>query len=159
MTVEFQKRIEILIAFGQLQESWRQPLQQAVDSLSQMRKNQHQQAATEIAKNGSLRCVLFELEKKISSEDDPSKYQPALASKFFNKLRKLETKCRLQVQAVYQHSHLHSQEDAIELLDSDLFKLKDWYLWGLIKCNCQPSVQRLGQRQAWQLMQQLVVHL
>ncbi|MCF6226001.1 MAG: DUF3482 domain-containing protein [Xanthomonadales bacterium] len=132
MTVEFQKRIEILNAFGQLQESWRQPLQQAVGCLAEMRKNQHQQAAAEIAKMVTKMCA-FKLEKKISTEAEPMKYQSALASKFFNKLRKLEAKCRRQVQALYQHTHLHSQEDAIELLDSDLFKLKDWYLWGLSK--------------------------
>ncbi len=132
MTVDFYKRTEILNAFGQLQESWRQPLQQAVGSLTEMRKNQHQLAAAEIAKMVVKMCA-FKLEKKISSTAEPMKYQSALATKFFNTLRKLEKKCRRQVQSIYQHTHLHSQEDAIELLDSDLFRLKDWYLWGLNK--------------------------
>jgi len=132
MTVGFYKRTEILNAFGQLQEAWRRPLEQAVSILKDMRKQQHLQAAQAITKM-VVEMTAFALEKKIPTDADPGEYQPAMETRFFNRLRKLEKRGRKQVQEIYQHSHLESREDVIELLDSDLFKLKDWYLWGLDK--------------------------
>lgn len=132
MTVEFHKRIDILNAFGQLHEAWRQPLQQAVNSLAQMREQQHRQAARTIAQMVVEMCAYVE-EKKIGSDSEPDRYKSIMKDNFLNALRKLEKKSRRQVQEIYQHKQLKSQEGSFELLSSDLFAMKDWYFWGLDK--------------------------
>jgi len=132
MTVEFHKRIDILNAFGQLHEAWRQPLQQAVNSLAKMREQQHRQAARIIAKMVVEMCGYVE-EKKIGSESNPHSYESVMKENFLNALRKLEKKGRQQVQKSYQHHHLKSEETTFELLGGDLFAMKDWYFWGLDK--------------------------
>ncbi len=132
MTVEFHKRTDILNAFGQLHEAWRQPLQKAVNSLAKMREQQHRQAAHIIAQM-VVDMSRYVEEKKIDAESDPDRYQSIMKENFLNKLRQLEQKGRKQVQKSYQHHHLKSQEAGFDLLGSDLFAMKDWYFWGLDK--------------------------
>ena len=132
MSVEFAKRTDILTAFGQLHEAWREPLQQAVVSLAELRDQQHHSAAAVIA-NMLMDMTTFVVSKKISTGADPKQYQSGMQKKFLNRLRKLEKNGRKQIQKIYQHDRLQSREAAFELLDSDLFKMKDWYLWGLDK--------------------------
>lgn len=132
MTVEFQKRMEVLNAFGQLNEAWRQPLQVAVDALLDRREQQHQQAARTIARMVADMSGYL-LEKKIPSDAKPETYKAKMEERFLKLLQQMEKKSRQEIQQLYQHQHLKSQEETFELLDSDLFVMKDWYFWGLDK--------------------------
>ena len=50
MTAEFEKRLELLRAFGQLHEDWRQPMEVAVTDLVNERTRQRHRAAEVIAR-------------------------------------------------------------------------------------------------------------
>lgn len=134
MTVDFHKRVDILNAFGQLHEAWREPLKKAVNCLVEMREQQHRQAARSIATMVVEMCGYAE-EKRIESDSDAGHYETIMKENFLNRLRKLERRGRQQVQKIYQHHHLKRREASFDLLSGDLFTMKDWYFWGLDKAQ------------------------
>jgi hypothetical protein len=127
---EFDKRIELLRAFGQLREEWRESLERAVASLQHDRERQRRLAARAIA--GGLGSMLgLQLEEKLSSRDKLDALRSEIETRLQDGLRSLEQRCRDEVEAVYSHRRIERREAALTLLDEDLFAEKTWLVFGL----------------------------
>lgn len=134
VTAEFDKRLELLRAFGQLKEDWRQPLDQAVQALDADRKRRRRESAREIAALLADGLTLS-VTKKMGPTEDAKKFQPALLEDFKGQLRRREKRGRERIELIYDHHGLDRREaDAgadIETLVGDLFSQEAWLLFGL----------------------------
>ncbi len=134
VTAEFEKRLELLRAFGQLKEAWRDPLEQAVQALDGDRQRRRRESAREIA---SLLAdgLTLSVTKKIGPADDAKKFQPALLEDFKGQLRRREKRGRERVESVYDHHGLDRREAdggaELDALAGDLFSQEAWLLFGL----------------------------
>jgi hypothetical protein len=129
---EFDKRIELLRAFGQLQEEWRESLERAVQCLQHDRERQRRLAARAIA--GGLASMLgLQVEEKLTSRDNFDAVRSEIEARFQDGLRSLEKRCRDEVETAYSHRRIDRREAALTLLDEDLFAEKTWLVFGLRK--------------------------
>ncbi|MEM7018666.1 MAG: DUF3482 domain-containing protein, partial [Pseudomonadota bacterium] len=132
MSAEFYKRTNLLEAFGQLDEGWAPSLRRAVNALEDDRSQRHHLAAIAIT-DMLVDMLTHSVEKKIPSEADPKSYEADLQKDYMNHQRRTEQGGRKKVEQVYDHQRLERQEGEFELLDTDLFSMENWYLWGLSK--------------------------
>ena len=128
---EFGKRSELLKAFGQLREEWRQPLQQAVASLGTDRAARRERASRILA--ASLEDMLtLQVEKKLGDSTKPELEKEVLELSYRNQLQRVEGRSRDRVEEVYDHHKIDRQESDLELLDQEhLFSEQVWRLFGL----------------------------
>ena len=77
MTAEFEKRLELLRAFGQLHEDWRQPMEVAVTDLVNERTRQRHRAAEVIARM-LIEMMTLTVAKTIPPQADAKAYYGAL---------------------------------------------------------------------------------
>ena len=130
MTAPFHKRLDLLRAFGQLREEWRHPLSQAVDSLETDRARRHSLAARTVAEMiADMLCLT--VTKALTSEADPEPHKPALTQRYQDELRRRERQGREAVEQIHDLRKLERDEGDVVLIDDDLFKQSQWYLWGL----------------------------
>ncbi len=131
VTADFTKRIELLRAFGQLKDAWRQPLQLAVDSLQQSRAQARLSAARSIAST-LAEMLMLKVEKKVNPEIDTSEDKQKLEKDYRRQIQKLEDGCRKQVEDSYEHHQVDRIEPQIDLLDTgELFSKESRQLFGL----------------------------
>lgn len=130
VTVEFDKRLELLRAFGQLKEQWREPLEQAVEVLRQDRIRRRERAARAIA-NMLTDMLTTSVTRKLGQHEDPSPYRGDLEAAYKDRLRALERVGRQAVEEVYEHFTLNRQESTLDLIDQDLFSQRAWVALGL----------------------------
>jgi len=127
---EFEKRIELLRAFGELREEWREPLERAVRSLQHHRERQRRLAARAIA--SALAGMLdLRVEEKLTSQGGQGALRPETLARFQDRFRSLEQRSRDEVEALYSHRRIERRESALTLLDEDLFAEKTWLVFGL----------------------------
>ncbi|MEM7626986.1 MAG: GTPase/DUF3482 domain-containing protein [Planctomycetota bacterium] len=136
VTAEFDKRLELLRAFGQLQDDWRGPLEQAVRALDADRTRRRRESARELAAL-LAEALTLTAEKKLGPDADAKPYREELLEKFKGELRRRERRCRDAVEAIYDHHGLDRQEsdDEYESLKEDLFSEKTWAEFGLTRRN------------------------
>jgi hypothetical protein len=129
---EFDRRIELLRAFGQLREEWHESLERAVHCLRHDRERQRRLAARSIA--GSLATMLgLQVEEKLTSRAKLDTVRSEIEARLQDGLRSLEQRCRDEVETVYSHRRIERREAALTLLDEDLFAEKTWLVFGLRK--------------------------
>jgi GTPase Era involved in 16S rRNA processing len=133
VTADFNKRIELLRAFGQLEEAWRQPLQRAVDSLVADRQRRREAAARAVAET-IAEMLTLEVEKTIGVHDDPSPVKKQLLAEYQRRLIELEKRARQAVEKIYDHNTLERTETALAALEAqDLFSAESWRVFGLTR--------------------------
>lgn len=126
----FEARLDLLRAFGQLEQDWSESLSRAVEILESERARQHARAARAIGE--MLADILSEsATRHLSTGDDPKRHHDSLEREFMEKLRQRERRCRIAVEEIYDRHGLERSETDVELLDSDLFSIDSWYFWGL----------------------------
>lgn len=126
----FDKRIDLLRAFGELREAWRAPLARAVETLERERGRHHGRVARRIAE--MLAEMLGHTDTlRLSVDADPKLHQPTLEQRYRDSLRDRERAGRRAVELVYAHRGIERYESDVELLDQDLFSTDHWYFWGL----------------------------
>jgi hypothetical protein len=130
LTAPFEKRLELLRAFGQLRESWRAPLDWAVRALEEERWRVHARVARAIAEM-LVDMLTSSVTRRVGVGADASFYEAALEREFEDALREREREGRHAVEEVYGHRRVERREDEVELLDQDLFSSEHWYFWGL----------------------------
>lgn len=132
VTAEFAKRLELLRAFGQLDESWREPLAEAVEMLERDRARRRAASARAIAQMiGDM--VTLTVTKRIGAETDPTPVKAKLEESFKDRLRKREQDGRREVEAIFDHHKIDRNETEFELLDEDLLSKQAWLAWGLTR--------------------------
>jgi len=130
MSANFTKQVELLRAFGQLDESWTKRFDEAVRALEADRRERHRLAARAIAETMAEMIVLV-VSQSVSREADPTRAEQALERRYLDELRSLENRGRLAVERIYDHGGMNRRETAFELLEHDLFAEESWSLWGL----------------------------
>ena len=127
---DFSKRLALLRAFAELDESWRQALERAVDALSAERGRRLERSALEIA---DCLVTCLSLAEKASLDDDGSQQalETQLTRRLKDRIRRREQEARDRVQGLYRHQALAREESAGDLLSTDLFTREGWELFGL----------------------------
>jgi len=127
---DFNKRIDLLRAFGELHEPWAPALQQATEILHAERQRRRHRAATEIA---DLLADALTLTRKARIDGD--RVNPALMERLIGELkdaiRERERRARRVVQEIYQHPHVQLEEPDTEILAEDVFSERIFSLFGL----------------------------
>lgn len=129
---DFGKRVALLRAFAELEESWRVPLERAVAALESERRHRRDRCAAEIA--GCLAEVLVMTERGALADDaDSGDLQAQLTLRLQNRISAREQAARKVVQSVYRHAALQPDESAsaARLLGTELFAKEGWELFGL----------------------------
>lgn len=128
---DFTARIELLRAFGAIDEQWAAQLNRAAEVLAREREQRRRRAATEIA---DLLCaVLTTVETAPLAERDV--VDPALQERTRERLRLTvrarEQMARRAVQEIYHHAGLLAEEQAAAFLAEDLFSERSFSVFGL----------------------------
>ncbi|MEM6553638.1 MAG: DUF3482 domain-containing protein [Planctomycetota bacterium] len=136
VAARFPQQLDLLRAFGQFRDDWRQPLDDAVQVLQQRRTAQRRAAAGLIAQ--SLADMLqAQATRKVDPDkpEDPA-LREALQTELMGKLRKAERRCHAAVEEAYDHPGLDREEadlspDTTQAIGLDLFSQEAWLLFGL----------------------------
>ena len=134
---DFDKRLDLLRAFGELDERFRDALRRAIDVLGADRAARRRRAAIEIASLLAEATTLV-VEKRIGLDERAEDHRAALEADFRSRLRRLERRERSAVESIYDFHDLDVQEgEALEddtaraLLAEDLFDRDTWLVFGL----------------------------
>ncbi len=130
VAADFDTRVSLLKAFGELDPEWQEPLDKAVTALLEERAARRRRSAREIA----LQLIdSRKLTERASLEEGQpvEPLQSALTETLKKRLRQREARCREAVQGYYRHQALVRDEPGQELLDTDLFTGSGWELFGL----------------------------
>jgi hypothetical protein len=130
VTAEWDKRIELLRAFGQLREAWRTPLDRAVAALEQQRTQRRRACAAEIA-SLTLAALRARVEETITTGSDPAALRDTLRQRYEQHLRQLEQRSRERVEAEYRFERLERDEASLTADLGDLFDQRVQLRFGL----------------------------
>lgn len=132
MTADFDKRIRLLRAFGEISESWRAPMSRAVQVLETEQAERRRLAARTIAE--AIGAMLAHTrERRLPDTGDQARALAELRKAYRQELIAMEQACRREVEAIYDYRHLERHEPVMELLDEDLFATRTWRLFGLTR--------------------------
>ncbi len=127
---DFTKRVALLRGFGELDESWREPIDRAVAALETERGRRRDRAGVEIAD-----CLIDTLSiterATLRAGDDAIEPEARLMAALQDRIRRREARAREAVQGLYRHHGLQQQDAAAQLLDADIFTEEGWELFGL----------------------------
>ena len=129
---DFEKRLNLLRGFGELNEDWREPLALAVDVIVEDRERRSERSAEAIS-NMLFDMLNLTVQKRFSSDVVPNDVKEGLLDKFKQKLAQRELSARSDIEAIYDYHRLEREEKSTELVDDDLFSKDTWLLWGLNK--------------------------
>lgn len=130
LTAPFEKRLELLRSFGALRESWRAPLEAAVQALAQERAQVRERVARAIA-TLLVDMLSLSVSKRLPDGAEPGAFEAPLEREYQDALRARERAGRKQVEQAYGHREIERREEDALLLDPDLFSVEHWVLWGL----------------------------
>lgn len=132
MEADFNRRLQLLMAFGELHEQWRQPLDKAVQILRDEQARRQSQTALKIAEM-LVEMLTHVRQKKLSTETVSDKVRQSLLTDYKQDLIRMEQSCRDEVEHIYQHKQLQRKEPLFKLLDEDMFSRQTWVLFGLTR--------------------------
>lgn len=132
VTAEFDKRIQLLKAFGELQEDWRRPIEVAVESLEHDRTQRIARSAQAIA-DMLVDVLTLTQTKRLPPHKNVEPEKAALMDRYLDRLRKREAACRKSVEHIYDHHKISRNETALKVIDDDLFSDQSLQLWGLTR--------------------------
>lgn len=128
----FDQQIELLQAFGQMRESWRGPVEEAVVALVNHRAQQADDSARVIAELMADALTHREI-KDLAKGEDPTRHTAALENTYRSRLRQFERRARSEVEAIYGFDELDREEVDMDLLETDLLSHESWLVFGLNK--------------------------
>jgi hypothetical protein len=132
MTADFDKRIQLLLAFGQIREEWREPLERAVRVLQDEQAQRRELSARVIAE-AIAAMITHTCRKRLSDDQADEAIRQQLRTSYTQDLIAMEQRCRSDVEQIYNYRHLERHEAVVQLLDEDLFARQTWDLFGLTR--------------------------
>ncbi|HEX5421845.1 MAG TPA: GTPase/DUF3482 domain-containing protein [Gammaproteobacteria bacterium] len=130
MRADFSKRIELLRAFGAIDEQWSEQLNRAADALMEERERRKARAAGMIAE--LLRNALTATVTIPVRDEEPD---PAAEEKARRRLRELirrhERNAQRAIQEIYRHQGLAAREASAAFLMEDIFSERSFSVFGL----------------------------
>jgi predicted GTPase len=139
MEAEFDKRVDLLRAFGQLDETWRGPMDAAVEALV-AEDRRRRRRSVELIADLVIEAMTHRESVKLKQDEDAARRRPGLETAYREHLRQAERRCRSQVESLYRHERVDRREDELALIDEDLFGEGTWSAFGLSRSD----MMRLG---------------
>jgi hypothetical protein len=127
---DFATRRQLLLAFGELESGWREPIRIAVEALDEDRRARRHASAREIAE-WIGRGLSLVVERRVGPEEDPSQWADELEREYRSKLERFEAEHRRAVQRIYEHHAIEAHPAELEHLERDLFSQGTWLTFGL----------------------------
>lgn len=130
MHADFDKRVSLLRAFGELDETWRDELDTAVSELQRERERRVKRSAGEIAQClvDALTCTQ---RTTLKSSDDVETEKEKLGVRLRKKIRDREQLAFENVERIYGHQDLDRETPVADIVDTDLFTKDNWEVFGL----------------------------
>ena len=128
----FDQQIELLQSFGQMRDSWRGPVEEAVVALMNHRAQQADDAARAIAEMMADALSHREI-KDLAKDEDPARHTAALEEAYRRHLRQIERRARGEIETIYGFDELDREEVDMDLLETDLLSHESWLVFGLKK--------------------------
>lgn len=127
---DFAKRIELLRAFGAIDEEWAEPLNRAADVLTAERDRRKRLAARAI---GELVIAVLTERVTVPLPDPPAVDEPRERARVLlqDAVRRHEQRTRQAVQEIYHHPGLETEESAAAYLVEDVFSARSFSVFGL----------------------------
>lgn len=132
LRADFNARLNLLKAFAELNEDWRQPMERAVAALVAERRHRLDESAREIA-DALIDCLTFSEQRLVPVGQDAQTVAGVLRGELEHRVRLREHSARAAVQGIYRHEQLRADEVSLQLLELDLFTTEGWELFGLSK--------------------------
>ncbi len=132
MTADFDRRIQLLLAFGQIREEWREPLERAVQVLQSEQAQRRVLSARVIAEAISA-MITHTCQRRLAGDQPDAAIRQQLREAYRQELGGMEQRCRKDVEQIYNYKHLERHEAVVQLLDEDLFARQTWSLFGLTR--------------------------
>jgi hypothetical protein len=128
----FEQQIELLQTFGQMRETWRGPVEEAVAALVNHRAQQADDAARVIAEMMADALTHGET-KDVAKDDEPARYAAGLEEAYRRRLRQLEQRARSEIESIYGFEEIDREEVEMDVLETDLLSQESWIAFGLKK--------------------------
>jgi len=132
MTADFDKRIQLLQAFGEIREAWRAPLDRAVKAL-QADQAQRRALSARLIAESLAGMIMHTRQRQLPDAAQADTLRKQLRDRYTQDLVTMEQKCRNEVEQIYNYRHLERHEAVVQLLDEDLFASQTWRLFGLTR--------------------------
>lgn len=127
---DFDRRIDLLRAFGELHEPWAAALGRAATAIGEERARRRHRAAAIVT---SLLCA--SLCARVSAPFEGDRPDDALKARLVGALqgdlRHQERSARRQVQELYRHGAIDLEEGSVPVLADDLFSAQSFSIFGL----------------------------
>lgn len=132
MHADFDRRVQLLLAFGEIREDWRGNLEKAVRILREQQTRRRALAARVIAEM-LVQMITHVRRQRLAANAVPDQARDTLQQTYKQELASMEQRCRTQVEQIYNHTNLERKEPLVQLLDDDLFSQQSWVLFGLTR--------------------------
>ena len=132
MEADFNRRLQLLSAFGELKEEWRESLQQAIQVLRD-EHTRRQGLAVRVIAEMLVEMISLVKRESLTVDDVTDDVRETLTASYKKDLIAMEQACRNEVERIYHYKHLERQEPLVKLLDSDMFSQQTWVLFGLTR--------------------------
>jgi hypothetical protein len=128
----FDQQLDLLRAFGQMRETWRLPVDEAIAALLDHRTQQASDAARVIAEM-IAEAVGYSETDDLGKDEDATAPSAALEKSYRGHLRQIERVARREVELIYGFEALDRDEVDMTVLDTDLLSTESWLAFGLKK--------------------------
>jgi len=130
LRADFETRRSLLLAFGELEAGWREPIETAVSALDADRRARRRAAAREMAELID-RALGLTVERRVGPDALPEALAEELEQEYRSTLERLEADHRRAVQRIYGHHSIDAHPAELEHLERDLFSEGTWLTFGL----------------------------
>jgi hypothetical protein len=133
LEADFDRRVQLLLAFGEIREEWRPALEKAVIILRDEQARRRTLAAQVIAEMLGGMITHVRSRRLAPDEEMDDETSEILLEAYKQDLVAMEQRCRKEVEQIYNHRIRERNEPLIQLLDDDLFSQQTWRLFGLTR--------------------------
>ena len=133
LEADFDRRVQLLLAFGEIREEWRPALEKAVHILREEQARRRTLAARVIAEMLGRMITHVRSRRLAQDEAKDDETSEKLIKAYKQDLVAMEQRCRKEVEQIYNHRIRERNEPLIQLLDDDLFSRQTWLLFGLTR--------------------------
>jgi len=134
---DFDRQVNLLRGFSQLDESWQSQLERAVQALEKDWKNTSERAADSISR---LLVKSIQLKLSVPLKGDSSELTESsieterLEAALKQTIEKFEAESKDEIQGLYKYKKLETKAEVLESIETDdLFSAETWRVFGLSK--------------------------
>jgi hypothetical protein len=127
---DFDKQMDVLRAFSQLNDDWRDALDEAIAALTAQNDHRAWQAASAISET-LFDLLTMSISKPLSPEQSQDELAERIRQELLYDLRLREQNCRSRVERIFNYHELLRNESPVSLGEFDLFDTTSWKVWGL----------------------------